>query len=115
MTYRAIEKKFGYSMPTISLWWHRYCETGGVDDAPRSGRPLKLTDAQAKAVGRSLKHKNRGSLRTTAKYLTATQGVTITKNMVASTAKRIGLVYRLRKTKPLLTPKVKKARPYLRS
>jgi hypothetical protein len=30
--------------------------------------------------------------------------------MVASTAKRIGLVYRLRKTKPLLTLKAKKAR-----
>jgi transposase len=45
MTYDAIHKEFGYARTTISRWWQRYCETGGVEDAPRSGRPLKLTDA----------------------------------------------------------------------
>ena len=108
MTYRAIETEFGYSMSTISRWWHRYCEKGGFDDAPRSGRPLKLTDAQAKAVGRSLKHKERGSLRTTAKYMEVEHAkymevehdVKISKDTVANIAKRNGLVYRLRKTNP---------------
>jgi len=110
MTFRAIQREYGYSQSTISLWWRRFCETGGVDDAPRSGRPFKLTEEERKAVERSLKRKATGSLAKTAKYMKLEHGVTICDSTVANTAKRMGLVYRLRKTKPLLSEEDKLSR-----
>lgn len=110
MSYTDIEKKWGYTRQFIAHWAKRYRETGGVDDAPRSGRPMTLSDAQTKAAIRSLKRKATGSLRKTAKKMRTDHGVVVTKNTIANVAKREGLVYRLRHPKPLLTERDKLAR-----
>ena len=40
----------GAPLPSIARWWKRYLETGGVDDAPRSGRPECLSPTQKTEV-----------------------------------------------------------------
>jgi hypothetical protein len=54
-------------------------------------------------VRRSLKRKATGSLRKTTKKVKKEHGVSVSKNTVARTAERMGLVYRIRKPKPLLS------------
>lgn len=110
MTYEAIEKNYGYTCDFIARWVKRYRETGTVEDAPREGRPLKLTTEEDMAVRRSLKRKATGSLRKTAKKFKTEHGFSISKNTVARSAERTGLVYRIRKPKPLLSDRDKLAR-----
>jgi transposase len=110
MTYSTIQKKYGYTPDFIARWWRRYKETGGVDDAPRSGRPHKLDNAQVKEVVRYLKRPATSSLRKTAKRMKIDHDVDISDYTVARTAKLQGLHYRLRKKKPRLSEEDKKAR-----
>lgn len=110
MSYEDITRKYGYLPEFISRWSRRFRETGGVEDAPRAGRPLKLTEAETKAIERTLKRKATGSLRKTAKRMKTVHNVVVSKDTVARVAARVGLVYRLRKPKPLLSLKDKLSR-----
>lgn len=110
MSYTDIQKKYGYTRRFIARWWKRYQETGGVDDAPRSGRPKTLTPGQRREVRRSLKRRTTSSLRGVAKRMKTEHDVNISKSTVSRTAHEEGLVYRRRKKKPLLTDTHKVAR-----
>jgi transposase len=110
MSYRDIQKEYGYSQSFIARWWKRYQETGGVDDAPRSGRPDRLTPDQKVQVVRSLKRKATSSLRKTTKKIRTEHHVPVSTTTIWRVAKDAGLVYRLRTNKPLLTPQHKAAR-----
>lgn len=104
MTYAEIEKKYKLTPQFVAFWNRRYGETGTVLDRPRAGRPRKLTRPQEAVVRMNLKRKASSSLRRTALLMSARHHVIISKNTVARTAARVGLVYRLRKPKPLLKP-----------
>ena len=110
MSYAAIQKKFGYTRSFIARWWKRYQETGGVEDAPRCGRPHTLTPDQSREVARRLKRKATSSLREVAKKMKAAHCVTVSKDTIRRAAMEEGLVYRRRKKKPLLTDAHKQAR-----
>jgi transposase len=110
MSPTEIWRKYGYSRPYISRWWARYQETGDVLDAPRSGRPKRLTPVQRKEVRRNLKRSAKSSLRGVAKKIRTEHGVSITKSTIRRIAHDEGLVYRRRKKKPLLTEAHKVAR-----
>lgn len=110
MSYNTMQKRFGYSRSFIARWWKRYQETGGVEDAPRSGRPHLLTPGQRRDVARMLKRKATNSLRVVAKKMNTDHGVTVSKDTIRREVMEEGLVYRRRKKKPLLTEKHKKAR-----
>ena len=103
MSYSDIQKKYGYTRRFIARWWKRYQETGGVADAPRSGRPNTLTLTQKREVARSLKRKPTSSLRKVTKRMKTEHHVSVSKDTVRRIAKEQGLVYRRRKKKPLLT------------
>jgi len=103
MSYSDIQKKYGYTRRFIARWWKRYQETGGVADAPRSGRPNTLTLTQKREVARSLKRKPTSSLRKVTKRMKTEHHVSLSKDTVRRIAKEQGLVYRRRKKKPLLT------------
>jgi transposase len=103
MTYREIEKRYGCTPAFIARWWKRYLETGGVDDAPRSGRPECLSPTQKTEVARCLKRKATSSLRKVAKKMRTEHHVPVSKDTVRRVAEEQGLVYRRRTTKPLLT------------
>ena len=110
MSYTSIQSKYKTSRDSIARWWRRFRETGDVQDSPRPGRPKALSARQEEAVERSLKRSATGSLRKSAKYMRINHSVGISKDTVARTAVRRGLVYRLRKPKPLLTLKSRAAR-----
>ena len=110
MSPTAIKKKYGHNHPFIYRWWKRYQETGGVDDAPRPGRPKSLPMNQRKEVRRLLKRRATSSLRGVAKRMRTEHGVSVTKSTIARIAHAEGLVYRRRKKKPLLTDAHKVAR-----
>jgi transposase len=110
MSYAAMQRKFGYTRDFIARWWRRYQETGGVDDAPRSGRPKALTPVQRREVARSLKRKATSSLRSVAKRMKTEHDVIVSKDTIQRVAIEEGLVYRRRKKKPRLTDAHREAR-----
>jgi transposase len=110
MSYTDITRKCGYTRDFIARWWKRYQDTGGVDDAPRSGRPDSLSTTQKTQVARCLKRKATSSLRKVAKKMKTEHHVAVSKDTVRRVAKEQGLVYRRRTTKPLLTAANKIAR-----
>lgn len=103
MSYTEIQKKYGYTRPFIARWWKRYQETGGVEDAPRSGRPNTLTADQKREVVRALKRKATSSVRKVTKRMKTEHNLNVSRETIRRTAKEKGLVYRRRKKKPLLT------------
>jgi len=110
MTYTEIQKRYGFTRAFIARWWKRYQQTGGVDNAPRSGRPDILGPPQKKEVKRILKRKATSSLREVAKKMHTEHHLDISKDTVRRVAIGEGLVWRRRKTKPLLTVAHKKVR-----
>ena len=80
MSYSDIQKKYGYTRRFIARWWKRYQETGGVADAPRSGRPNTLTLTQKREVARSLKRKPTSSLRKVTKRMKTEHHVSVSKD-----------------------------------
>lgn len=110
MSYAAIEKKYGYTPAFISRWWNRYQETGGVEDAPRSGRPKVLTPTQRREVKKNLKRKTEGSLRRVAKKMKGVEGKAVSKDTIRRAAKEERLNYQRRRKKPLLTERHKEDR-----
>lgn len=110
MSYTMIQSKYGYTRRYIARWWKRYQETGGVDDAPRVGRPKTLTTDQRKEVVRSLKRRASSSLREVAKKMRTEHDVTVSPATIRRIAMEEGLVYRRRRRKPLLTDAHRQAR-----
>ena len=110
MSYTDITSKYGYTRDFIARWWKRYQDTGGVDDARRSGRPDSLSPTQKTQVARCLKRKATSSLRKVAKKTKTEHHVAVSKDTVRRVAKEQSLVYRRRTTKPLLTDANKIAR-----
>lgn len=59
---KLVAAKTPCSVKVVHRWWRRYCDTGSVDDAPRSGRPTLISRRGAlHALQRLVKADSNGS------------------------------------------------------
>lgn len=105
-----IHRRTGYTYPMIKRTIDRYLETNDVADKPRSGRPKILKNQELVTVKKSLKRKRRGSTRSTAKRVKRSHDVDVSHQTIWRAGKAMGLVYRKRPKKPLLTKRHRQAR-----
>ena len=109
-TWREIEEDYHVPHATAKRAWKKFCDTGTLEDLPRSGRPRKLSDADMRSIGRSISKKRCGSTRSTATRLQRRRGVMVSHVTVWRAAQRLGLRYLIRPKRPLLTRAHQRAR-----
>jgi transposase len=95
-----IRRKVGCSRPTIYKWINHGGNGDSVGDAPRSGRPKKLTKTLKKRIGKMMDSKKWKSKRVVANILKQ-KGIDISYASVARAAKAEGLLARRPPRKPL--------------
>jgi transposase len=107
-SYATIKKKFGKNRLFVKRWVKRFQHDGSVEDAPRTGRPVKLTDENVSTVRQVLKQR-RGSVRRAKRTLEG-EGVNVHASTVWRAAKKLGMRKVKARKKPRLTSKQKQKR-----
>ena len=80
-TNTEIAAEAGVSLPTVGLWRRNFCERrlDGLADAPRSGRPREIDDAEVQRVlAKTLERPPDGSTHWSVRRLAAATGLSAT-------------------------------------
>jgi transposase len=85
-------------------------QTNSFKDRPRSGRPRKLSDRNNRTIVRMLKKKETQTATTISKALKSSHNIEVSRFTVARALKSHGYACRIKKKKPKLTERHKKAR-----
>lgn len=85
-------------------------QTNSFKDRPRSGRPPKLSDRNNRTIVRMLKKKETQTATSISKALKTSHNIQVSRKTVARSLKLSGYACRIKKKKPKLTDKHKKAR-----
>jgi transposase len=100
----------GLSVRGIQKIFKTVKQTNSFKDRPRKGRPQKLTDRNKRAITRMLKKKEATTATALSKALKRSQEIQVSRFTVARALKSLGYACRIKKKKPKLTEKHKKAR-----
>lgn len=109
-TWLNIEEHYHVPRRTAQRAWKKYCTTGNIEDLPRSGRPSKLSASDLRSIKRAITKKRTGSTRGVAARMERKRGLAVSHMTVWRSVQRMGLVHRIRPTKPLLTRAHRRAR-----
>jgi transposase len=85
-------------------------QTNSFKDRPRSGRPAKLTDRNKRAIAKMVKKKETSSATAISRALKTSHSITVSPDTVKRALRSLGYACRIKKKKPKLTEKHKKAR-----
>ena len=100
----------GLSVSGIQKINRRVKHTHSFKDQPRSGRPAKLTDRNKRMIARMVKKKETSTASAISKALKTTHSIAVSADTVKRSLKSLGCACRIKKKKPKLTEKHKKAR-----
>ena len=84
--------------------------THSFKDRPRSGRPEKLTDRNKRTLAKMVKKKETSNASAISRALKTTHSIAVSPDTVRRSLKSLGYACRIKKKKPKLTEKHKKAR-----
>ena|SRR5688572_1917611 len=84
--------------------------THSFKDRPRTGRPPKLTDRNCRSIGRMVKKKETSTATAITKALKTSHNINVSRQTVSRSLKSMGYACRIKKKKPKLTERHKKAR-----
>src|SRR5690349_19495866 len=107
---REIAKITGLTVRGIQHIKKRVNLTHSFKDRPRSGRPRKLTERNKRLISKLLKKKETRTATTIAKSLKTHNNINVCRRTVSNALKTMGYSCRIKKKKPKLTEKHKKAR-----
>jgi transposase len=100
----------GLSVSGIQKIFRTVKQTNSFKDRPRSGRPPKLSDRNNRTIVRMLKNKETQTATNISKALKTSHKIEVSRFTVARALKSLGYACRIKKKKPKLTEKHKKAR-----
>jgi transposase len=100
----------GFSVRGIQKIFKTVKQTNSFKDRPRKGRPRKLTDRNKRAAVKMLKKKEATTATAISKALKSSHNIQVSRKTVARALKSCGYACRIKKKKPRLTDKHKKAR-----
>jgi transposase len=100
----------GLSVRAIQYINKNVKQTHSFKDRPRSGRPPKLTDRNKRTIARMVKKKETSTATAISKALKSSHQITVSPDTVKRSLKSFGYACRIKKKKPRLTEKHKKAR-----
>ncbi len=110
LSLRKIEKKTKKHRYTISRICKRVRQTKSFKDKPRSGRPKLLNDRQKRVLARILRNIKEKTAEGVRKEAKRYHNIDVSRDTVARALNSMGFVARLKKKKPRLSAKQKKAR-----
>jgi transposase len=101
-----IHRQHGWSKDTIRHWIRQYEHTGTVADAPRPGRPTKVTRSVQQSIRQHMANQQRRSLRYMAHHMRRQQIADISYRTIARAAHNLHLQpYHIR-YQPNITPEI---------
>jgi transposase len=100
----------GLSVRGIQKIFSTVKDTNSFKDRPRCGRPPKLTDRNKRTIVRMLKKKETSTATAISKALRTPHQIEVSPDTVGRALKSLGYACRIKKKKPKLTEKHKKAR-----
>ena len=102
LTTAEICRKTGFYKQFVTHWISKYKDSGSVDDAPRAGRPRKLSARVERAVEKKMRGKRRRSSRVIERELKRQKVSDVSYKTVQRTVHRRGLhAFKQRKTSRL--------------
>lgn len=107
---KEIAAATGLSVRAIQYINKNVKHTHSFKDRPRSGRPPKLTDRNKRTIARMVKKKETSTATAISKALKSSHQITVSPDTVKRSLKSFGYACRIKKKKPRLTEKHKKAR-----
>src|SRR3990167_1351000 len=107
---KEISAATGLSVRAIQYINKNVKHTHSFKDRPRSGRPPKLTDRNKRTIARMVKKKETSTATAISKALKSSHQITVSPDTVKRSLKSFGYACRIKKKKPRLTEKHKKAR-----
>ena len=102
LTTAEICRKTGFYKQFVTHWIAKYKDSGSVEDAPRAGRPRKLSERVERAVEKKMRGKRRRSSRVIERELKRQKVADVSYTTVQRTVHRRGLhAFKQRKTSRL--------------
>jgi transposase len=110
VTNKEIASTTGLSVRGIQKIFKTVKQTNSFKDRPRKGRPPKLTNRSKRAAVRLLNKKEATTATAISKALKTSHNIQVNRKTVSRALKLCGYACRIKKKKPRLTDKHKKAR-----
>jgi transposase len=110
LTNKEITNQTGSSTRTIQKICKRVRETNSFKDRPKTGRPQKLSPRNQRLALKILKKKQATTAEGVSRVLGEEHNINVSRKTIARAFNRHGFVSRIKKKKPKLTEKHKKAR-----
>jgi transposase len=110
LSFKKIGKKTKKPYQTVSRICRRVNETNSFKDKPRSGRPKLLDDRKKRVLARILRKSKVKTAENVRKEAKEFHNIDVSRDTIARALNSMGFVARLKRKKPKLTEKQKKAR-----